>query len=257
MKKISLIANWKMNKSKAELEYYFTELEKKIESFSQISKKVHVAFSIPYPYLDAAHQLLHNKSVGLSAQNVFWQDKGAFTGEVSVLMLKELGVQSVIIGHSERRTLFHENHELLAKKVEQCLRHDLEVIFCIGETLEQRKSGQTYAILQEQLHKGLALISSLQGVLIAYEPVWAIGTGVSATVSEAQEAHAFIRGKLAEKYGKSVAEAVSILYGGSMTPQNIEKLLQEKDIDGGLVGGASLEAQSFAEMLLTAKGVIK
>ena len=187
----------------------------------------------------------------LAAQNVFYEEKGAYTGEVSASMLKDLGCAYVIVGHSERRQYFHETDETVNKKIMISLKHGLGVIVCIGELLSEREAGRTYEVLERQITTGLKDINN-EGLVIAYEPVWAIGTGRTATPEQAQEAHEYIRTRLREFYGKS-ADTLRILYGGSVTPENIDSLMACSDVDGALVGGASLKPESF-EMIVKFKG---
>ena len=192
--------------------------------------------------------------VALSAQNVSEQDEGAFTGEVATSMLNELGVQYVILGHSERRSIYGESDEFINAKVLKSLAADLRPIFCIGETLEEREGGKLEEVLRRQVSGGLANLTeeNMADVVVAYEPVWAIGTGVTATPDQAQEAHAFVRSLLQEQFGSEVSAATRIQYGGSVKPGNSAELMNREDIDGALVGGASLEAVSFRELITNA-----
>jgi triosephosphate isomerase len=199
--------------------------------------------------LDRVREVVSSSNIKLAAQNMYYEDSGAFTGEVSPKMLKELGVQAVIIGHSERRRIFGETDELINKKIKKALAEGLTPIFCIGETLEERQKGLTFCVLEKQVREGLYGINAeeVKRVVIAYEPVWAIGTGVVATPEQAQEAHEFVRSLLAKIYSDEVAQSVTILYGGSVTPENFFGLFVKPDIDGALVGGASLK-ESFVEL---------
>jgi triosephosphate isomerase len=194
---------------------------------------------------------IKGSSIKLSAQDMYWEAEGAFTGEVSPLMLKDVGCEYVIIGHSERRTYFSETNETVNKKVKAAHAHSLKPIVCVGERLEERESGITKDVVRDHVVNGLAGITEEQmlSTVIAYEPVWAIGTGKTATPEQAQEVHGFIRGLLAEIYSSDVAEAVRIQYGGSVKPNNIAELMAQPDIDGGLIGGASLDADSFAQIV--------
>jgi triosephosphate isomerase len=198
--------------------------------------------------LDAVAQVVKGTNVRLGAQNMAAEEEGAHTGEVSVLMLKDLGVQTVILGHSERRHTYKEDDALVNKKVRLALKHGLEVILCIGELLEEREAGKARTVCEEQTRKGLEGVTAeqLKNVVIAYEPVWAIGTGKTATPQDAQEIHAFTRGIVADMFGKAAADALIIQYGGSMKAENAAALLAQNDIDGGLIGGASLKADTFA-----------
>ncbi len=187
-------------------------------------------------------------NVTLAAQNVFYEEKGAYTGEIAPNMLTDLGCVYVIIGHSERRQYFGETDETVNKRIKLALNNGLRVIFCIGETLEEREAGKTNDVLATQLGGGLKDLP-LEQIVMAYEPVWAIGTGVTATTEQAQDAHAFIRDKLKKLYGEEKASAVRILYGGSVKPENVDELMACPDVDGALVGGASLKPESFAKLV--------
>ncbi|MBZ9653099.1 triose-phosphate isomerase [Psychroflexus montanilacus] len=241
--------NWKMNCNLDESQHLLNALKQK--DFSKADVEVVVA--PPYTNLYAAHQSLKDSSIKISSQNINENEKGAFTGEVSPDMLKSVGVEYVIIGHSERRAIYAESDELLAKKVTAALKHDLKIMFCIGEVLEQRKADKHFEVVKEQLEKGLFHIgaSDMKNVVIAYEPVWAIGTGETASPEQAQEIHEHIRKVLADKYNADVAEQTSILYGGSVKPNNAKEIFAKKDVDGGLIGGASLDADSFAEIVMS------
>lgn len=241
--------NWKMNCNLDESQHLLNALKQK--DFSKADVEVVVA--PPYTNLYAAHQSLKDSSIKISSQNINENEKGAFTGEVSPDMLKSVGVEYVIIGHSERRAIYAESDELLAKKVTAALKHDLKIMFCIGEVLEQRKADKHFEVVKEQLEKGLFHIgaSDMKNVVIAYEPVWAIGTGETASPEQAQEIHEHIRNVLAKKYNQKVAEQTSILYGGSVKPNNAKEIFAKKDVDGGLIGGASLDADSFAEIVMS------
>lgn len=190
---------------------------------------------------------------------MFWEEEGAFTGEVSPKMLKSLGCRYVIIGHSERREYFGETNESVNKKVKSALKHGLFPIMCVGEKLEEREAGKTFDIVRDHVEKGLSNIGEkeVMDIVIAYEPVWAIGTGRNATPGQAEEVHKFIRALLEEKYGKKVSESLRIQYGGSVKPANIESLMKEKDIDGALVGGASLKAEDFVDIVKKSSAVAK
>ncbi len=210
----------------------------------------------PFTALSGISDLLKTSAIKLGAQNLFWENQGAFTGEISPLMLKDAGCQYVVIGHSERRQYFGDNNGSVNKKVKAALSQNLTPILCIGESLEERESGKTMAKVESQITEGLAGLSAkeVSQILIAYEPIWAIGTGLTASPGQAEEVHSFIRHKLSEKYGNETGYCVIILYGGSVKPANTCSLLKEKDIDGALVGGASLKADSFIEI---AKEAIK
>ncbi len=204
----------------------------------------------PFSLLEAVRKVVAESPVQLGAQNMHWEDKGAFTGEVSPVQLADAGCRYVVLGHSERRQLFGETDGGVNKKIKAALRHGLTPIFCLGETLQEREGGRTMSRVGEQLDAGLDGLEGKQigSTVIAYEPVWAIGTGKTATPAQAQDVHAFLRERLEEKYGKEVSPCVIILYGGSVKPDNAFSLFREKDIDGFLVGGASLEAASFIQI---------
>jgi triosephosphate isomerase len=209
---------------------------------------VEIIIAPPFTALHMVSQLLLETRIGLAAQNMHWEDCGAYTGEISPLMLREIGCQYVILGHSERRAYSGESDQGVNKKILTALKHQLIPIVCIGESLAQRKAEETLSLLSRQLETGLAGLSAeqMQQVIIAYEPIWAIGSGLSATPEQAQEVHAFIRQRLAEAFGAETANRGRILYGVSVKPENIAALMAKPDIDGALVGGASLEADKFA-----------
>ena len=204
----------------------------------------------PFTALWALAEELKGSTIKVGAQNAHWEEKGAFTGEISVGMLKEIGVPYVVIGHSERRQYFGETDATVNKRTLAVEAAGLTPITCIGETLQEREANQTFKVLERQIREGLKALAKPADVVIAYEPVWAIGTGKTATPAQAQEAHDFIRKEFAKLYGEAAAQAVRILYGGSVKPDNMATLMKEKDIDGGLVGGASLEADSFSKIVL-------
>lgn len=207
--------------------------------------------------LDRVREVIASSNIKLAAQNMYYEDSGAYTGEISPKMLKELNVSAVILGHSERRKIFGETDEMINKKIKKALSEGLTPIFCIGETLEERQKGLTFCVLEKQVREGFYGLTKEDAlkVVIAYEPVWAIGTGVVATPQQAQEAHEFIRKLLAQMYDETTAESITILYGGSVTPENWFGLFVKKDIDGALVGGASLK-ESFIELAKIMKKVI-
>jgi triosephosphate isomerase len=200
--------------------------------------------------LSEVKKVIEGSTIQLGAQNIFWEEKGAFTGEVSPPMLKDAGCQYVTIGHSERRQYFGETNETVNKKVKAALAHELTPIMCIGESLEEREKGNTMDKVETQINSGLEGLGKdeIRRIVIAYEPIWAIGTGVTATPSQAEEVHNFIRKKLTEKYGNEIASYAIILYGGSVKPANTYSILKENNINGALVGGASLEADSFIQI---------
>lgn len=249
--------NWKMNRGTAgeaeEMLIPFVDLVKDIEN-------VDIVVNPPFTVLATACELVKGSRVQIGAQNMYFEEKGAYTGEISPAFLGSLGVSWVILGHSERRhTVAAETDELVNKKLKAALAAGLNPIVCIGETLEERNAGQTEDVNRTQLEGSLADISAddMTRVVLAYEPVWAIGTGVNATPEQAQEVHAFLRGLFADRYGSDVAQAVRIQYGGSLKPENAREILEQPDVDGGLVGGASLEAESLAKICQVASELQK
>jgi triosephosphate isomerase len=210
-----------------------------------------VLLAPPFTNLSEIAHVLEGSGIILASQNVCWEEKGAFTGEISPVMVKDAGGTAALVGHSERRQIFAETDEMVNRRLRGGLASGLLMILCIGETLEEREAGQTFAVLEKQLRKGLAEISvdSMAKVVIAYEPVWAIGTGKTASKEQAQEAHSFIRGVLQQIFEKNVAEQTRILYGGSVKPANVDELMAQEDIDGALVGGAALDAESFGRII--------
>ena len=246
-----IAGNWKMNKTSSEaaaLAKGVVEAVGKVES-------VDIAVCPTFTSLESASRELAGSTVKLGAQNMYFEKSGAFTGDISAAMLKELGCTYVILGHSERREYFKECDCLINKKVKAALEAGIKPILCVGETLGQREAGQTINVVSAQTKGGLESLTSEQAanVVIAYEPVWAIGTGKTATPEMAQEVHAEIRKVLAGMFGDETAEGMQILYGGSMKPENADQLLAQKDIDGGLIGGAALKADSFAALVKSAE----
>lgn len=237
-REVHIVGNWKMNQTLHQISDFFIEMSKMKMELKCKAWIAPQALHIPI----LKEMAFTTGAIQIGAQNCAEIDSGALTGEISPAALADLGVEFVIIGHSERRTIYGENDELLNKKVLNALKHDLKVIFCVGETLQEREANKTFDVLERQLHLGLANIPSDKAhlVMIAYEPVWAIGTGKTASAEQAEEAHAFIRGKLPH-----LKEETIILYGGSVKPDNIDSLLMKPNIDGALVGGASLKAQDF------------
>lgn len=217
----------------------------KLQMVKEPSAEVYVAPSFISLY--NTFQSLKETSIKVAAQNMHFAEKGAYTGEVSAKMLKSIGVSTVIIGHSERRAYFNETDEVLAKKVAAAIKNEMKVIFCFGEELKERKADKHFDIVKEQLENGIFHLSKedWENVILAYEPVWAIGTGETASPDQAQEVHAYVRKLVSEKYGEDTAENVSILYGGSVKPDNAKEIFQKEDVDGGLIGGASLNAIDF------------
>ncbi len=238
-----LAANWKMFKTVGETVSYLKE-------FCALTAGVsgaEIAVAPPFTAIRAASEAARGSNVGIAAQDCYWEQEGAFTGEISARMLKDAGACYVIVGHSERRRLFGDTDERVNRKLGAVLTAGLTPIVCIGETLEERDAGRTLAVLDRQIEAGLADLtpSQVASLVIAYEPVWAIGTGRNATPAQAGEAHAHIRGKLAATFGAEAAAACRILYGGSVKPENIKDLMAIEDVDGALVGGASLTVSSF------------
>ena len=242
-----IAGNWKMNKTSAD----GVALVRDIVTAVGKQSDVEVVVCPPFTGLESAGKALEGSNVKLGAQNMHPEASGAFTGEISAPMLRAIFATHVILGHSERRTYFGENDEFINKKVLAALKNQLKPILCVGETLAEREAGSTLKVVQTQTEKGLEGVSKDQAtnLVIAYEPVWAIGTGKVATTEQAQEVHAFIRGLLVKLFGDVIAQKVRILYGGSMKPANAPELLAQTDIDGGLIGGASLEARSFVELV--------
>jgi triosephosphate isomerase len=214
--------------------------------------RVTVAVCPPFPYLALVGEALRGSPVALGAQDAYTEKEGAFTGEVSPWMLADVGCRYVILGHSERRHKLGETDEIISRKVRAALEAGLRVILCVGETLEERQANRTEAVLESQLSGSLAGVDTLANVVLAYEPVWAIGTGVNATPQQAQEAHAFLRGRVAGRFGAEAARGLVIQYGGSVKPDNAVTLLHEPDVDGALVGGASLKADQFLAIVRAA-----
>jgi triosephosphate isomerase len=210
---------------------------------------VEVVVCPPFTALAAAVEAARGSAIAVGAQDCHWEKDGAFTGEVAVPMIAELGATHVIVGHSERRQLFGETDATVARKIAAVLAQGLHCIACIGETLAEREAGQTLAVLERQVRGGLAAHLASPQLVVAYEPVWAIGTGKTATPAQAQEAHAFVRQLVGRTAGAAVAERIRILYGGSVKPDNIASLMAQPDVDGGLVGGASLDPASFAKIV--------
>lgn len=243
MRKNIVAGNWKMNNDLAETQELISHL--KLQMVKEPTAKVYVAPSFVSLY--NTFQSLKGTVVNVAAQNMHYAENGAYTGEVSAKMLKSIGVNTVILGHSERRALFNETDELLAKKVNAALENDLEIIFCFGEELKDRKSDKHFEVVKEQLENGLFQVNkdSWKNIILAYEPVWAIGTGETASPEQAQEMHKYVRGLVEDKFGEEIAKNVSILYGGSVKPNNAAEIFAKEDVDGGLIGGASLNAIDF------------
>jgi triosephosphate isomerase len=247
MRKPIIAGNWKMNKTIAEA----VDLVKALKAMVADVTDVEVVVAPPYTVLSAVADVIKDSNIKLSAQDMYWEKNGAFTGEVSPLMLKDVGCQYVIIGHSERRLFFAETNETVNKKVKCAHEYSIRPIMCVGEKLEEREAGVMKDVVKDHVVNGLAGLTEEQmlATVIAYEPVWAIGTGKTATPEQAQEVHCFIRELISEIYSSSVADAIVIQYGGSVKPDNVAQLMAKPDIDGGLIGGASLDAESFAKIV--------
>jgi triosephosphate isomerase (TIM) len=243
MRRKIIAGNWKMN----------NDLNGTVDLISNLAKSLNtnencdIIVCPPFTSLSEANSQIKNTAIKLGAQNMYFENEGAYTGEISAQMLKSVGCEFVILGHSERRAIFNESDSLINSKIKKAISSGLKPIFCVGESLEQREKGVTKDIIKTQVTEGLKDISSeeIKTLIIAYEPVWAIGTGKNATPEQAQEVHEFIRSLIKEKYSEEIAENMIIQYGGSVKPNNAKELLSQKDIDGALVGGASLKADSF------------
>ncbi len=250
MRKVFIAGNWKMNKTLAETKELIAGLNDRIGQISDVD----IAVAPTYVNLESAKTALAGSSIKLAAQNCHHLDSGAYTAEISLPMLQEIGCDYVIIGHSERRQYFGETDLGVNEKVRAALAKNVTPIMCIGETLEERESEKTFQVVETQLVNGLKdlteeIVKQGKEIVIAYEPVWAIGTGKVATPDQAQEVHAFIRKKLTDIFNADVAQGVRIQYGGSVKPDNVEELIKKEDIDGALVGGASLKVDSFSQLI--------
>ncbi len=247
MGKMIIAGNWKMNKDLDEA----VQLAEKLKKGLKNKNKVEVVICPSFTNLSAVNEIIKDSDIKLGAQNIYTEDKGAYTGEISPSMLKSVGCKYVIIGHSERRQYFKETNQFLNKKIKVALENNLTPIYCVGETLEQREAGKVEKVIKEQIEEGLQGITAedLRKMVIAYEPVWAIGTGKTATPQQANDVHVYIRKLLVSMSKASVAEQISILYGGSVTPESSSELMSKSDIDGALVGGASLKVDSFMEII--------
>jgi triosephosphate isomerase (TIM) len=252
MRRPIIVGNWKMHKTSAEA----VALVKALSASVAQVQGVDIGVAPPFTALMAVAEALRDSAIFVAAQNMHWEPQGAFTGEISAAMLTDVGCTRVIIGHSERRQYFSETDATVNRKLRAALNAQLDPILCIGETLEQREDNATFSVLEQQVRQGLVEISAdgMSRIVIAYEPIWAIGTGKTATPAQAQEVHAFIRDLVGELYGKALAEDVRIQYGGSVNPGNIHTLMAQPDVDGALVGGASLDASSFAQIVAFQRG---
>jgi len=247
MRQKIVAGNWKMHKNAEETEDLLNELIDKLPN--DVEAQIIVAPT--FVNLASAVDHLEFTNIGVAAQNMHQNESGAYTGEISADMLKSIGVNIVILGHSERRAYFHETDTILAQKVDTALKHDMTVIFCFGEELKDRQNKQHFNVVENQLRDGLFHIENKdwEQIILAYEPVWAIGTGETATPEQAQEMHEFIRETIRKRFGSDVAEQVSILYGGSVKPDNAKEIFSKPDVDGGLIGGAALKASDFAAIV--------
>jgi len=246
-----IAGNWKMNKTINEALDLVKALNDGVQQLANIS----VVVAPPYTAINKVAEFLKNSDIQVSAQDLFWEDAGAFTGAISTPMIKEAGAKYCIIGHSEKRQFFNETDDTVNKKIKAAIAHDLIPIFCMGETLVQREANQVETVIKQQFFGGLQDIKpgDIVKIIIAYEPIWAIGTGKTATPEQAEEVHAMIRGMLIKEFGPEVANVIKILYGGSVKADNTKELLSKPNIDGALVGGASLKAQDFIGIINNAK----
>ena len=247
MRRPVIAGNWKMNGLQSEAE----DLVKLLIEKNELTRDVDVVLAPPFTALGIVRKLVRGSGIQLAGQNIYFESKGAWTGEISAAMLKDCGCKYVILGHSERRSYFHEDDALINKKIKAAMKNDLHVIFCVGESLEQRERNETRRVVESQLKIGLEglAVGDCEKLIIAYEPVWAIGTGKTATPEQAQEVHHFVRAFLETSFGKPTAESTRIQYGGSVNPGNSKSLMAQKDIDGALVGSASLNAESFIAII--------
>ena len=241
-----IAGNWKMNNNTFEGERLINEIKN-----YQFSKDVRVIVSPPYTQLSFISQKLKNSNIEVASQNMHFASHGAYTGEISASMLKSSNISITILGHSERRTYFNETDQSLCKKIDTAIKDNIEIIFCIGESIIDRNSGNHFEFVKSQMEKTVFLQpeSSWSKIIIAYEPIWAIGTGETASPHQVQEMHSFIRGIISENYNSSIAEHTSILYGGSVKPLNAKNIFSQPDVDGGLIGGASLNSKDFAAIV--------
>jgi triosephosphate isomerase len=252
MRKKMVAGNWKMNLGIADAKNLSENIVKECAALAQNHL---VVFCVPFTHLHTVAETVrqaNNSQIKLGAQNCHDKQNGAYTGEISVSMLQECGVSHVIVGHSERRQYFHESNEFLKAKTDSLIAHDMQVIFCCGEPLEIRNEGSQNEYVANQLKESLFHLSAedlQKHITIAYEPIWAIGTGMTATTQQAQEMHFFIRGLLSDQYGTDTANLISILYGGSCNAQNAQELFANEDVDGGLIGGAALKAETFVPII--------
>jgi triosephosphate isomerase len=257
MRKTIIAGNWKMYKTITQAIELANGLKRGL--FNLEGQDIDIIICPPYTALCEVSEVIANSNIQLGAQDAYWQDEGAFTGEVSAYMLKDAGVKFVIIGHSERRQYFGETNESVNKKLKAVLKQGLTPIFCVGESLNEREKGKTFEVLEDHVKNGLRDIAQEDALklVIAYEPVWAIGTGKTATAQQAQEAQKYIRDLLAKMYNSDAADSIRIQYGGSVKPENTTELIKQPDVDGALVGGASLTIESFTQIVKKASEVKK
>ncbi len=248
MRKQIVAGNWKMNKTFSEAEILITEIADALDEADL--KNAEVVLCPPALYLEMTTDVAFESNFKVGAQNIYPEDSGAFTGEISPLMLKELNVSYCIVGHSERRKYFNESHEFLKRKVDSLLKNNISPIFCCGEVLPEREANRHFDVVKNQLEESLFHLpeEEFMKIVVAYEPVWAIGTGVTASKEQAQEMHSFIRGLISSKYDTTTADETTILYGGSCNGKNAAELFSQPDVDGGLIGGASLKAEEFLQI---------
>ena len=250
MKNLIIAGNWKMNTGIEEGIKLAEEINQYL-SKTTLSPNKKIIISPPYTHLYPISKIIDPSKIILSSQNCASTENGAYTGEISAKMLSELGVKIVIIGHSERRNYFKEDSDILFQKIKIALKYDMGIIFCVGESLEQRENKKYFEVIENQIKETLFKLNDdeIKKIIIAYEPVWAIGTGKTASPEEAQEMHEFIRKLIKDKFGEKISENISILYGGSCKPGNAKDIFEKKDVDGGLIGGASLKAQDFIKII--------
>ena len=255
MRKTIIAGNWKMYKTIKDGQELAVALKRELYKIDNVDIVICPAYTLLAYLADD----LEDSNIVIGAQDIYWQPEGAFTGEVSGPMLKDAGCQYVIVGHSERRQFFGDTNETVNKKIKACLEYGLTPIICVGENLQERESGNTFKVIQNHIQGSLAEISAQDIIktVIAYEPVWAIGTGKTATADQAQEVHKYIRDLLRKMYGEEAASSIRIQYGGSVKPENITELVSKPDVDGALVGGASLKADSFSAIVSRASEVVK
>jgi len=255
MRRLIIAGNWKMYKTIKDGQELAVALKRELYRIENVDIVICPAYTLLAYLADD----LEDSNIVIGAQDIYWQEEGAFTGEVSAAMLKDAGCKYVIVGHSERRQFFGDTNETVNKKIKACLKHGLTPIICVGENLQERESGNTFKVIQNHIQGSLAEIGALDIIktVIAYEPVWAIGTGKTATSDQAQEVHKYIRDLLRKMFGEEAAESIRIQYGGSVKPENIVELIAKPDVDGALVGGASLKVDSFSAIVNKASEVVK